>query len=219
MRRHALHIAAALLCFSLGMLLTDGYGRLAYALPLSLLCFLLTKTLPRVEIDFHFLMVAAMSLILWSAGAVVLVSYFSEPWYGDCVITFTSPPDDSTDAATPPSADEPPAGLTVYTCADAYPSPAAVNPMWVGVVDKKVVRKPAPHYPPSAKDVRPVPDEVAVSVLIDELGKVVQAQALSGHPAFRWPATEAACRARFSPTLINGPPIRVSGILTYKFTR
>ena len=218
MRRHALHIAAALLCFSLGMLVTDGYGRLAYALPLSLLCFLLTKTLPRVEIDFHFLMVAAMSLLFWSAGAAVLVSFFSESWHGDCLITFTSSPDDSTDAAAPPSADGPPAGLTVYTCADAYPSLVAVNPMWVGVVDKKVVRKPAPHYPPSAQDVRPE-STVAVSVLVDEFGKVVQAQALAGHPLLRWPATEAACRARFSPTLINGPPLRVSGILTYKFTR
>ncbi len=217
MRRHALHIAAALLCFSLGMLVTDGYGRLAYALPLSLLCFLLTKTLPRVEIDFHFLMVAAMSLLLWSAGAVVLASYFSHPWYGTCLITFDGSDYDST-AAGPHAAGEPPSGLTLYTCADAYPSPAAANPLWVGVVDKKAVRKPAPVYPPLANDVRPG-STVAVSVLIDESGKVVQAQALSGHPAFGWPATEAACRARFNPALINGPPIWVSGILTYKFTR
>lgn len=218
MRRHALHIAAALLCFSLGMLVTDGYGRLAYALPLSLLCFLLTKTLPRVEIDFHFLMVAAVSLLFWSAGAVVLASYFSEPWYGSCVVAFDGPPYDSADAAGPPAADAPPAGLTVYTCADAYPPPAAANPLWVGVVDRKAVKKPAPVYPPSAKDAR-IESTVAVSVLIDESGKVVQAQALAGHPAFRWPATEAACRARFHPALINGPPITVSGILTYKFTR
>ena len=221
MRRHALHIAAALLCFALGMLVTDGYGRLAYALPLSLLCFLLTKTLPRVEIDFHFLTVAAMSLLLWSAGAAVLASYLSEPWYGGCVLTFN----DSTDSAEPPDADEPPAGLTVYTCSDAYPSPAALNPIWVGVVDKKAVRKPAPIYPSLPKDVRYDSNEVrsgptvAVSVLIDESGKVLQAQALSGHPTFRQPAAEAACRARFHPTLINGPPLTVSGILTYKFTR
>lgn len=218
MRRHALHIAAALLCFSLGMIAADGYGRLAYALPLSLLCFLLTKTLPRVEIDFHFLTVAAISLLFWSAGAVVLASYFSHPWYGSCLVAFDGSDYDSTVAAETPAAHAQPPGLTVYTCADAYPWPAAVNPLWVGVVDRKAVKKPAPVYPTLPEDVRPE-STVAVSVLIDESGKVVQAQALSGHPAFRWPAAEAACGARFSPALINGPPIRVSGILTYKFTR
>ncbi|HLM55299.1 MAG TPA: energy transducer TonB, partial [Pyrinomonadaceae bacterium] len=145
-------------------------------------------------------------------------SYFSHPWHGGCLITFDGSDYDSTDAAGPRAADGPPAGLTVYTCADAYPSPAAVNPMWVGVMDKKAVSKPAPVYPPSAKDAR-LESTVAVSVLVDESGKVIQAQALSGHSLLRWPATEAACRARFSPPLINGPPIRVSGILTYKSTR
>ncbi|HEV2864025.1 MAG TPA: energy transducer TonB, partial [Pyrinomonadaceae bacterium] len=200
MRRHALHIAAALLCFSLGMLVTDGYGRLAYALPLSLLCFLLTKTLPRVEIDFHFLMVVSMSLLLWSAGVSVIGWYFSEP-FGDCVLTSDSSDfyvGCSTDAAAPKPADKPPTGLTVYTCTDADPSPLSFNPIWVGVVDKKALRKPAPLYSPLAKEVRPA-STVAVSVLIDTSGNVLQAQAISGHPLLRQEAAEAACRARFPP--------------------
>jgi protein TonB len=58
---------------------------------------------------------------------------------------------------------------------------------------------------------------VAVSVLVNESGKVIQAQALSGHALLRQSALDAACRARFHPTYIDGPPLRLSGILTYKF--
>lgn len=78
MRRHALHIAAALLCFSLGFSAADGYGRLPYALPLSLLCFLMAKALPRVEIDFHFIAAAVVSLTFWAVGAYLLYSYFTQ---------------------------------------------------------------------------------------------------------------------------------------------
>lgn len=221
MRRHALHVAAALLGFSLGFIAADGHGRLAYALPLSLLCFLLAKALPRVEIDFHFVMVAAGSLLLWTAGAFALAAFFREPTFDSCVLTFPDAPDAVTFVpagdAPPPAAYEPPTGITAYECGVVGASFQQGDAVWAGLVDKKAVVKPPPVYPPLAKAAC-LKTTVAVSVLIDESGRVVTAQAVSGHPLLRQSAVEAACRARFHPTLVNGPPVRVSGILTYNFT-
>lgn len=88
MRRHVLHITAALLAFSVGFLTADSYENLAYALPLSLLAFFLAKVWPRLEIDLHFLMVIAMSLLLWSAGLSAFLSLFSSSG-GSCVLDFS----------------------------------------------------------------------------------------------------------------------------------
>ncbi|HEV2862690.1 MAG TPA: energy transducer TonB, partial [Pyrinomonadaceae bacterium] len=68
-------------------------------------------------------------------------------------------------------------------------------------------------------EVRPA-STVAVSVLIDTSGNVLQAQAISGHPLLRQEAAEAACRARFPPALIDGArPPAFGGILTYESPR
>ena len=73
MRRSVLHIVAASLALTAGFLSSDGYRNLAYALTLSLLAFFLTKTLPRMEdLDPHFWMVVAISLLLWVACVAAL---------------------------------------------------------------------------------------------------------------------------------------------------
>lgn len=109
-------------------------------------------------------------------------------------------------------------GITAYSCGGgpAYDDDAAKSAIWAGVVDRKALGKPAPLSPPLAGAARVV-GTVAVSVFIDGSGKVVRAQVLSGHPLLRQSALEAACRARFSPTLVNGPPVWASGVLTYGF--
>lgn len=219
MRRRALHIAAALLAFTVGFLTADGYENLAYALPLSLLAFLIAEVLPRLEVDFHFLMVVAMSLLLWAAGASAFLSHFSYAG-GSCVVDFTGEGDGApaqlNGGAQPASADKPPSETSNYPCGGADVSPPAINSMWVGAVDKKALAKPRPQHPPLAKAARAA-GAVAVWVLVDESGRVLWSQAISGHPLLRRPAMNAACLARFSPPLVNGPPIRVSGILTYNF--
>ena len=58
---------------------------------------------------------------------------------------------------------------------------------------------------------------VNVQILVDEQGKVVSAQAVSGHPLLTSAAKEAALRARFTPTLLNGQPVKVQGVITYNF--
>jgi len=58
---------------------------------------------------------------------------------------------------------------------------------------------------------------VAVEVIVDETGKVISAVATSGPPALRDVAVQAALRARFSPTKLSGQPVKVSGLINYKF--
>jgi Ca-activated chloride channel homolog len=98
------------------------------------------------------------------------------------------------------------------------PQPAAPpRPISGGVLNGKAVLLPAPAYPPSAKNQR-ASGTVTVEVLLDEEGKVVEARAVEGHPALRQSAVEAARRARFSPTILSGRPVKVTGVITYRFS-
>ena len=76
---------------------------------------------------------------------------------------------------------------------------------------------PQPAYPPAAKAVR-AQGTVAVMVVVDEQGKIVAAQVLSGHPLLRSTCLEAARSARFTPTRLEGKPVKVSGVINYNFS-
>ncbi len=87
----------------------------------------------------------------------------------------------------------------------------------LGDVTKKAVEIPKPKYPRMAKTAR-IAGKVKAEVVIDvDTGKVVWARVLNGHPLLRESILHAACEARFAPSPINSPPIRVSGFITYKF--
>jgi periplasmic protein TonB len=104
---------------------------------------------------------------------------------------------------------------------DEPPPPPAVKPkpktISGGVLNGKATSLPKPGYPPAAKAIR-ASGAVSVQVLIDESGRVVSASAVSGHPLLRAAAVSAAQGARFSPTLLSGQPVKVSGVITYNFT-
>ena len=85
-----------------------------------------------------------------------------------------------------------------------------------GVLNGKATYLPKPPYPAAARAVRAT-GSVAVQVLIDKDGNVVSASAVSGHPLLRAAAESAAREAKFSPTLISGQPVTVSGIIAYNF--
>lgn len=61
------------------------------------------------------------------------------------------------------------------------------------------------------------PSTVTVQVLIDEEGNVTAAHAVDGHPLLRAVCVAAAGQARFSPTLLEGEPVKVTGVITYNF--
>jgi TonB family protein len=96
------------------------------------------------------------------------------------------------------------------------PAPKITGPISGGVVNGKATSLPKPPYPAAAKAVRAA-GTVSVQVLIDEDGNVVSASATSGHPLLKAAAVQAARSARFSPTLLSGQKVKVSGIITYNF--
>lgn len=79
------------------------------------------------------------------------------------------------------------------------------------------VYKPEPVYPPIARAAR-AEGKVGVRVTVDEGGNVVAATAVSGHPLLRAAAVEAARVAKFEPTVVEGKPVKVSGVMTYVFS-
>lgn len=84
------------------------------------------------------------------------------------------------------------------------------------VLNGKVISKPAPAYPAAAMKDR-VEGVVVVAVTIDEEGKVMTAEAVGGPELLREAAVAAALRARFTPTRLDGQPVKVSGRLVYNF--
>ena len=58
---------------------------------------------------------------------------------------------------------------------------------------------------------------VAVQVTVDETGAVISAHAVSGHPLLQASAVVAARQARFSPTLLMGEPVKITGVIVYNF--
>lgn len=100
------------------------------------------------------------------------------------------------------------------------PTPTPMKPptqrVSTGVLIAKVISLPQPPYPPIAKQIR-AQGPVSVQILVDEQGKVISAQAVSGNPMLISAAKEAALRARFTPTLLNGQPVKVQGSIIYNF--
>ena len=84
------------------------------------------------------------------------------------------------------------------------------------VLVSKAISLPKPAYPPMAKQIS-VEGPVAVQILVDEQGRVISAQAVSGHTLLLAAAKQAALQARFTPTVLNGQPVKIQGVITYNF--
>jgi len=116
----------------------------------------------------------------------------------------------STGTGTAPTGDE-----------DAPPPPKATPkpvPKTVsgGVLNGKATSLPKPAYPAAARAVH-ASGTVTVQVTISESGSVISASAVGGHPLLRAAAESAARGAHFSPTLLSGQPVKVTGVITYNF--
>ena len=89
-----------------------------------------------------------------------------------------------------------------------------------GIVNKKAISLPKPKVANlnKSRSLRITKDEiVAVQIVIDMSGKVVNAQAITGHPMFRSACENSARTTKFHPTLANIPPIKIRALLVYKF--
>ncbi len=91
-----------------------------------------------------------------------------------------------------------------------------VKPISGGVLNGKATNLPVPVYPPTARNAR-ASGLVTVEVVIDGSGKVISAKATSGHALLQQAAVQAAQQARFTPTLLSGQPVKISGVINYNF--
>ena len=104
---------------------------------------------------------------------------------------------------------------------DKAPEPPVVKPPTTQrvpsvVLTSKAISLPQPAYPIMAKQTG-THGAVNIQILVDEQGKVISAQALSGNPMLTPAAREAAMRARFTPTILNGQPVKIQGVIIYNF--
>jgi len=95
----------------------------------------------------------------------------------------------------------------------AKPAPRIVTG---GVLNGNAITLPAPTYPETARRMR-TSGVVEVEVVIDENGKVISANAVSGPSVFRDNAVQAALRAKFTPSKLSGQPVKVTGKIVYNF--
>lgn len=91
--------------------------------------------------------------------------------------------------------------------------PRTIN---AGQVNGKAKELPKPSYPLEARPDR-IGGSVTVKISVNENGKVTSAQSISGPPVLRGASREAACRATFPPTKLEGKLVRFYGTLQYNF--
>lgn len=100
------------------------------------------------------------------------------------------------------------------------PTPAPTPPRILKlsqIQSSKIISKPVPPYPQIAK-LANIQGTVTVEILVDEQGRVISATATGGPVMLREAARLAALQARFTPTQLNGQPVKVSGAISYNFT-
>ncbi len=122
----------------------------------------------------------------------------------------------------PPSG---PVGPVVKEVDDAPPPPPKPTPeppkknvtISGGVLNGKAISKPPPAYPAIAKAAR-ASGAVNVQITVDESGRVVSAVPVSGHPLLQQAAAQAVRGWRFTPTLLSGQPVKVTGVVIVNFT-
>jgi len=104
----------------------------------------------------------------------------------------------------------------IQTSAPAKSPPIEGKAISGGVLNGKATSLPKPIYPAAARAVN-ASGAVNVQVTIDEEGNIISAAAVSGHPLLRQAAEQAARASKFAPTLLQGQPVKVTGVIVYNF--
>jgi TonB family protein len=86
-----------------------------------------------------------------------------------------------------------------------------------GGIGGKAIKKVQPTYPAVARAAGAQGD-VTVEVVVNEDGGIEAAKAVSGHPLLQQAAVEAARQWEFSPTQLQGKPVKVRGLISFNFT-
>jgi TonB family protein len=107
--------------------------------------------------------------------------------------------------------------VTIEKPAADAPSSLPNNVVSGGLLNGKAIRLPKPVYSSFARH-GGASGLVVVEVTIDEQGDVTSATAVNGHPLLRKESEQAARGAKFTPTLICGQPVKVTGTISYYFS-
>jgi protein TonB len=124
----------------------------------------------------------------------------------------TSSSDEPKVEDTPKAVEPPPAAPA------PKPEPKKSITVSKGPVNGYATYLPKPPYPAVARQLN-LSATVNVQVLINEQGDVVSAKAIDGHPLFKLEAERAAKGAKFKPTLLSDTPVKVTGIIVYRFVK
>lgn len=108
--------------------------------------------------------------------------------------------------------------LTSLTSFAQEISPVPISIGSSGVVPGKAISLGKPDYPYIAR-IRRVGGQVQVKIVIDEKGNVTSAKALTGHSFLRLAAENAALESKFTPSLLAGKPIKVTGTIVFNFVQ
>lgn len=100
----------------------------------------------------------------------------------------------------------------------AAAEPGKRAPISAGVLNGKALSLPKPDYPAEAKAAG-AEGVVVIQVTVDEQGNVTEARAISGPKMLQEVSVNAALQAKFSPTLLQGEPVKVTGVIVYNFGR
>jgi len=107
-----------------------------------------------------------------------------------------------------------PGSIQNETKSDNRPRPR--GPVESGNLNDKATDFPKPIYPGEARKAH-ITGQVQVRVIVDETGRVMSADIVSGPKQLWIAAIEAARKAHFEPTLVGGTAVKITGILTYDF--
>ncbi|MEP6570188.1 MAG: TonB family protein [Acidobacteriota bacterium] len=99
-----------------------------------------------------------------------------------------------------------------------HAEPGKRAPISAGVLNGRALSLPKPDYPADAKAAG-AEGVVVIQVIVDEQGNVTEARAVSGPRMLQEASVNAALQAKFSPTLLQGEAVKVTGVIVYNFGR
>ena len=108
--------------------------------------------------------------------------------------------------------------LFVFVFVNVVPAQETPKVIKGGILNGKAISLPKPDYPAEARAAG-TEGVVVVQVTIDEQGNVTEARPISGPKQLQEVSVNAALQAKFSPTLLSGEPVKVTGVLVYNFGR
>lgn len=91
-----------------------------------------------------------------------------------------------------------------------------VDVVRTGVVNGKAISLPKPQYPAEAREKR-LSGTASIRVTINEQGNVIETKSICRNDVLERAAEASAKEAKFAPTLIDGKPVKVTGIIVYNF--